>query len=124
MEHFLIWQLYRQLKTLPRELSIHGCINDCLFVKGATEEDLEELCANLKWNADDSPVFKLKAGLGDAPLLEWHYSYSPPKFSAWRRKEVTEEVVGMAKAVEDIIEMGSFFNYSPVTRVGGCWRGV
>ena len=31
-EHLLIWQLYRQLKTLPRAPSIHGYINDCLFV--------------------------------------------------------------------------------------------
>ena len=107
-EHLLIWQLYRQLKTLPRAPSIHGCINDCLFVKGATEEELEGVCETLKWNVDDSPAFKLKDELGDAPLLEWHYSYSPPKFSAWRRKVVTEEVVGTEWTVNDIVDKGSF----------------
>jgi hypothetical protein len=116
-EHLLIWQLYRQLKTLPRAPSIHGCINDCLFVKGATEEDLEELCANLKWNVDGSPAFKLKDELADAPLLEWHYSYSQPKFSAWRRKEVT--VVEMAKAVTDIVDEGSFYNFGHWSFNGG-----
>jgi len=85
---------------------------------------LEELCANLKWNVDGSPAFKLKDELGDAPLLEWHYSYSPPKFSAWRRKEVTEEVVGMAKAVDDIVDKGSFYNFGHWSFNGGfkCYR--
>jgi hypothetical protein len=49
MEHLLIWQLYRQLKTLPREPSIHGCIDDCLLVKGETQEELEEVRTTPKW---------------------------------------------------------------------------
>ena len=68
---------------------------------------------------DGSPAFKLKDKLGDAPLLEWQYSYNPPKFSAWRRKEVTEEVLGMAKAVDDIVDKGSFYNFGHWSFNGG-----
>ena len=100
-EHLLIWQLYRQFKTLPRELSIPGCINDCLFVKGASEEDLQQLCADLTAGVDKSPKFKLKDELGDAPLLEWRYSSNPPRFSAWRRKESTEKLVEAIGMEED-----------------------
>ena len=110
-EHLLIWQLYRQLKTLPRAPSIHGCINDCLFVKGATEEELEGVCETLKWKVDGSPKFKLKDELGDGPLLEWQYRDSPPKFSAWRRKVVMDYVVEHFKDLEGLVSEGHFYNY-------------
>ena len=124
VEHLLIWQLYKQLKSIPRAPTIHGCINDCLFVKGAMQEELEKICADLTWNTDDSPAFKLKDELGDAPLLEWQYSYSPPKFSSLRRKEVTEDVVGMANDIEDLVEKGSFYNFGHWSLNGGfkCFR--
>ena len=69
-------------------------------IKGATQEELEEVCTTLKWKADDSPAFKLKGELGDAPLLEWQYRDSPPKFSAWRRQVVTDYVVEHYKDLE------------------------
>ena len=76
-------------------------LRERIFVKGASEEDLQQLRADLTAGVDKSPKFKLKDELGDAPLLEWRYSSNPPRFSAWRRKESTEKLVVAIGMEED-----------------------
>ena len=100
IEHYLIWQLHRQVKTLVQAPSAPGCINDWLFARSATQEELAEVCASLQWQVDGSPMFRLKGGLGDAPPLKWQYRDRPPKFSAWQRKVVTEKLLEVAKIAE------------------------
>ena len=40
--HLLLWQLLYRLKQIPRAPTVHGCINDCLYVRPVdeTEEEL------------------------------------------------------------------------------------
>ena len=64
-------------------------------------------------------IFKLKEELGDAPLLEWQYRDSPPKFSAWRRKVVTDYVVEHFKDLEGLVSEGHFYNYGHWSFNGG-----
>jgi hypothetical protein len=33
MEHLLLWKLHYRLKQIPRPPSVHGCINDCLYLR-------------------------------------------------------------------------------------------
>ena len=33
MEHYLLWKLHYRLKQIPRAPSVHGCINDCLYLR-------------------------------------------------------------------------------------------
>ena len=86
-EHHLIWRLYTNLKQeLPRPIKVHGCINDCLFLTGATQDELEEFCEDFLWTKDSSPICKLEAQVNDAPLVNWHYRYTIPQVSIWRRR--------------------------------------
>ena len=69
-------------------------------------------------------MFQLKDKLGDAPLLEWQYSYNPPKFSAWRRKEVTEEVLGMADVLSDPIDNFGHWSFNGGFKCYRKWRTI
>ena len=40
-EHLIRWQLLYQLKQIPRAPTVHGCINDCLYLRPVDETEDE-----------------------------------------------------------------------------------
>ena len=41
-EHLLLWQLLYRLKQIPHAPTVHGCVNDCFYLR-PTDENEEEL---------------------------------------------------------------------------------
>ena len=67
-EHLLLWQLLYRLKQIPRAPTVHGCINDCLYLRPVeeNEEELADRITNLiaehEWLRfqNGEPKFKLE----------------------------------------------------------------
>ena len=67
-EHLILWQLLYQLKQIPRAPTVHGCINDCLYLRPVDETE-DELAHRIdtqifphKWLCfkNGQPKFKLE----------------------------------------------------------------
>jgi hypothetical protein len=96
LEHLRLFEMLQIFKELPNQPTIHGCINDCFMVSGISRDEAKKCCSDLLYH-DGSPVFKLKEGPRVAPLCEWKFNYSNPRYSRWRAS-CEELFVGMSFA--------------------------
>ena len=53
-EHLHLFQLIYQLKHMPRTPTLHGCVNDCLYIRPVKETE-EELAARVATTITDWP---------------------------------------------------------------------
>ena len=96
-EHLHMWQLIYRLKQIPRAPTLHGCVNDCLYIR-PVEETEEELAAKDAKTLTDwpdwlcfkngDPKFKLEHidnafTLFDASENKLTWKYASPKPSRW-----------------------------------------
>ncbi len=86
LEHLRLFEMLRIFKQLPKEPTIHGCINDCFMVSGIGVEEAKKCCSDLLY-PDGTPVFKLKEGPKVAPLCKWEVNYHQPRLSHWRASD-------------------------------------
>ena len=96
-EHLHLFQLINRLKQLPRTPTLHGCVNDCLYIR-PVEETEEELAARVAKTITDwpdwlcfkngDPKFKVEHinnefTLFDAPENKLTWKHAAPKPSRW-----------------------------------------
>ena len=72
-EHLHLWQLIFRLKQIPRAPTLHGCINDCLYLRPVQESE-EELANRVATLITEHEWLRFKNG--------------DPKFKLERTKEV------------------------------------
>ena len=95
IEHLLVWKLYYRLKELPRPPSIHGCINDCLYLRATPpwaggrrnatrqeeeEEMIESEIIQARAEADeanDKMAQQVECLLAEHPWMSWADDGSP-----------------------------------------------
>ena len=91
IEHLLRWRLHYRLKQIPRPPSVHGCINDCLFLQAmpphrcmcslceAGEGPCDEMNQKSveRDEANDGMTLRVESLLAEHNWLSWNDDASP-----------------------------------------------
>ncbi len=69
MEHYLLWKLHYRLKQIPRAPSVHGCINDCLYLRATPPHKCQcYLCTSGEGPCDEMNQRELRQ---TKPTMRW-----------------------------------------------------
>ena len=117
-EHLVLYKLLYCLKQIPQAPTIHGCTNDCLYLRPALEDEVDGMPAEdhlakqienliatherLRFCKDGTPIFRVEKEksateaddvlvLWDAPDVRHRWQSARPKLSQWSAHGWTDD---------------------------------